>query len=44
MKEKKKQFIVGLLILALGITLGLGLGFWISDHNVNVYTVYEWSK
>jgi len=44
MKKKRRQFIISLLILAIGIAFGLKLGFWISDYEVNVYTVHEWSQ
>jgi|GEM_PF-7009762 len=41
---KRKQFIIGALILTIGITIGIGLGFWLCDNRVNGYTVYEWSQ
>lgn len=44
-KEKRRQFIISLLILIIGITLGLGLGFWLCyDNHVKIYTIYEWTQ
>lgn len=48
MKEKARQnllnFFLYVIVFALGITLGLGLGLWITDHDVKLFTVYEWSQ
>jgi len=41
---KRNQFIIGVLILITGITIGIGLGFWRCDNRVNQYIVYEWSR
>jgi len=45
---KRKQFVIGVLILVVAIGIAFGLGFWFGDNHDNnakvLYRVYEWNQ